>query len=85
MPAMFNNVSAYDRLNYKQKKIGFIVLNGKYVIVRQHFNRFWGHQNAQFNTPLLNQSKTAVIQQFSDGVLYIKGKNKMYKEITEAG
>jgi hypothetical protein len=61
--------------------------NGKYVIGEAKFlTDFGGHQNAQFNDAIstveakkVNAVKVAIL----DGVLYIKGNNKMYKAITE--
>lgn len=60
--------------------------NGKLVIGEAKFlTDFGGHQNAQFNDALstimsteINAVKIAIL----DGVLYIKGNNKMYKSIT---
>lgn len=79
---------AKERLNYKHNKgLDFIGrFNGKYVIAEAKFlTDFGGHQNAQFNdaiatikTKNVKAIKVAVL----DGVLYIKGKNKMYKDIT---
>ena len=61
--------------------------NGKYVIGEAKFlTDFGGHQNAQLNDAIstveakkVNAVKIAIL----DGVLYIKGNNKMYKSITE--
>lgn len=79
---------ARDHLNYKHNKgLDFIGrFNGKYVIGEAKFlTDFGGHQNAQFNdaiatiqTKNVNAVKIAIL----DGVLFIKGKNKMHKEIT---
>ena len=60
---------------------------GKYVIGEAKFlTDFGGHQNAQLSdalstltTPGVKAIKIAVL----DGVVYIKGKNKMFKQITE--
>lgn len=75
-------------LNYKHDKgLDFIGrFNGKYVIGEAKFlTDFGGHQNAQFNDAIatiktkgVKAIKVAVL----DGVLYIKGSNKMYKAIT---
>lgn len=80
---------ARENLNYQHNKgLDFVArFNGKYVIGEAKFlTDFGGHQNAQFNdaihtieTPNVNAIKIAVL----DGVLYIKGKGKMYKSITE--
>jgi len=79
---------AFGELNYKHfKGLDFIGrFNGKYVIGEAKFlTDFGGHQNAQFNDAIstvqsenVNAIKVAIL----DGVLYIKGKNKMYKDIT---
>ncbi|OGI66468.1 restriction endonuclease [Candidatus Nomurabacteria bacterium RIFCSPHIGHO2_01_FULL_39_10] len=75
-------------LNYKHNKgLDFIArFNGKYVIGEAKFlTDFGGHQNAQFNDAIATiKSKNikAVKVAILDGVLYIKGKNKMYKDIT---
>lgn len=79
---------ARNHLNYNHNKgLDFIArFNGKYVIGEAKFlTDFGGHQNAQFNDAIstveaegVNAIKIAIL----DGVLYIKGKNKMYKAIT---
>lgn len=79
---------AAKELNYKHSKgLDFIArFNGKYVIGEAKFlTDFGGHQNAQFNDAIstlqaegVNAIKIAIL----DGVLYIKGNNKMYKDIT---
>lgn len=60
--------------------------NGKYIIGEAKFlTDFGGHQNAQFNDAiaLLNQAGLkAVPVAILDGVLYVKGKSKMYLQIT---
>jgi hypothetical protein len=80
---------ARDELNYKHNKgLDFVArFNGKYVIGEAKFlTDFGGHQNAQFadaistiETKNVKAEKIAIL----DGVLYIKGNNKMYKSITE--
>lgn len=80
---------AKEELGYNHKKgLDFVGrFNGKYVIGEAKFlTDFGGHQNAQFNDAIstveakkVNAVKIAIL----DGVLYIKGKNKMYKSITE--
>ena len=80
---------AKEHLNYNHNKgLDFVArFNGKYVIGEAKFlTDFGGHQNAQFNdaistieTKKVKAIKIAII----DGVLYIKGKNKMHKSITE--
>ncbi len=80
---------AKERLGYKLNKgLDFIGrFNGKYVIGEAKFlTDFGGHQNAQFNDAIntlkakgVKAEKIAIL----DGVLYIKGQNKMYKAITE--
>lgn len=79
---------AREHLNYKREKgLDFIGrFNGKYVIGEAKFlTDFGGHQNAQFNdaiTTLRTRNVKAVIIAILDGVLYIKGNNKMYRNIT---
>lgn len=79
---------AKERLNYKHTKgLDFIGhFNGTYVIGEAKFlTDFGGHQNAQFNDALstLNaKGVDAITIAILDGVLYIKGRNKMYKAIT---
>lgn len=60
---------------------------GKYIIGEAKFlTDFGGHQNAQYNdaistieTPNVHAIKVAIL----DGVLYIKGNNKMYCDMTQ--
>lgn len=60
--------------------------NGRYVIGEAKFlTDFGGHQNAQFNdgvAPLKLRGLNAIPVAILDGVLYIKGRSKMYKELT---
>ena len=79
---------ARERLNYRHDKgLDFIGrFNGKYVIGEAKFlTDFGGHQNAQFNDAIATM-KTRGVRTITvailDGVLYIKGNNKMYKAIT---
>ena len=79
---------ARQHLNYTHAKGLDLVarFNGKYVIGEAKFlSDFGGHQNAQFNdaiatikTPGLRAVPIAIL----DGVLYIQGRNKMYRDIT---
>lgn len=75
-------------LNYKHNKgLDFIGrFNGKYIIGEAKFlTDFGGHQNAQFNDAIATiktKNVEAVKIAVLDGVLYIKGNNKMYKDIT---
>lgn len=79
---------AKEHLNYKHNKgLDFIGrFNGKYVIAEAKFlTDFGGHQNAQFNDAIATikaKNVRAVKAAVLDGVLYIKGNNKMYKDIT---
>ena len=79
---------AKKHLNYRHNKgLDFIGrFNGKYVIGEAKFlTDFGGHQNAQFNdaiSTLKAKGVEATIIAILDGVLYIKGKNKMHKDIT---
>lgn len=76
-------------LGYKRNKgLDFVGrFNGKYVIGDAKFlTDFGGHQNAQLNDAidtLLTKGVKAVKIAILDGVLYIKGNSKMYKDITE--
>ncbi|HQF10725.1 MAG TPA: restriction endonuclease [Paludibacteraceae bacterium] len=73
---------------YHDKGLDFVArFNGKYVIGEAKFlTDFGGHQNAQFNDAIstLEVKKVRAIKvAILDGVLYIKGNNKMYKSITQ--
>jgi hypothetical protein len=80
---------ARQELNYHHEKgLDFVArFNGKYVIGEAKFlTDFGGHQNAQFNdaiATITTKGIKAVTVGILDGVLYIKGGNKMYKQITE--
>lgn len=79
---------ASEKLNYRRDKgLDFVArFNGKYVIGEAKFlTDFGGHQNAQFadalatlQTPNVQATVIAIL----DGVLYIPGNNKLYKQIT---
>lgn len=79
---------ARKHLNYNHNKgLDFIGrFNGKYVIGEAKFlTDFGGHQNAQFNDAIATikaENVKAIKIAILDGVLYIKGNNKMYKDIT---
>lgn len=83
---------ARNQLGYVHAKgLDFIAkFNGKYVIAEAKFlSDFGGHQNAQFNDAISTMQSTLtpvgkeVIKiAILDGVLYIKGNNKMHKAIT---
>ncbi|MCL4540589.1 MAG: restriction endonuclease [Bacteroidetes bacterium] len=74
-------------LNYKHNKGLDLIgrFNGKYVIGEAKFlTDFGGHQNAQFNDAIATietRGVKAIKVAILDGVLYIKGNNKMYKAI----
>jgi hypothetical protein len=76
-------------LNYKHTKgLDFIGrFNDKYVIGEAKFlTDFGGHQNAQFNDAISTikaKNVKAIKIAILDGVLYIRGKNKMHKDITK--
>lgn len=78
---------AGEYLNYKRNKgLDFIGrFNNKYVIGEAKFlTDFGGHQNAQFADAITTVKTKGVEAQtvaILDGVLYIKGKNKMHKEL----
>lgn len=81
---------AKEHLWYKRGKwLDFIGrFNWKYVIWEAKFlTDFWGHQNAQFEDAISTikwEANPDVIKiAILDWVCYIKGKAKMYKEITE--
>lgn len=79
---------AREHLNYNRNKdLDFVArFNGKYIIGEAKFlTDFRGHQNAQFSDAIstLKAKRVKAIKiAILDGVLYIKGKNKMYKSIT---
>lgn len=79
---------AREHLNYRHNKgLDFIGrFNGKYVIGEAKFlTDFGGHQNAQFNDAIATvkaRGVKAITVAILDGVLYIEGKNKMFKDIT---
>jgi len=79
---------AKNHLNYNRNKgLDFVArFNGKYVIGEAKFlTDFGGHQNAQFSdaiSTITTEGVKAIKIAILDGVLYIKGNNKMYKEIT---
>lgn len=79
---------AKKHLNYNRNKGLDLVgrFNGKYVIGEAKFlTDFGGHQNAQFSdaiSTIKSKGVKAVTVAILDGVVYIKGKNKMYKDIT---
>ncbi len=79
---------AQEHLNYNRNKgLDFIArFNGKYIIGEAKFlTDFGGHQNAQFNDAIETlklKGIKAITIAILDGVLYIKGNNKMYREIT---
>jgi len=79
---------AKEHLNYDGTKgLDFLArMHGKYVVGEAKFlTDFGGHQNAQFEDAknlIKNGSIKAIKIAILDGVLYIKGNNKMYKYIT---
>lgn len=79
---------AAQYLNYRHNKgLDFVArFNGKYVIGEAKFlSDFGGHQNAQFNDAIgtvTAEGVDAVKIAILDGVLYIRGNNKMYTAIT---
>jgi hypothetical protein len=80
---------ARENLGYQHNKgLDFVGrFNRKYVIGEAKFlTDFGGHQNAQFAdaiSTLKTKNVKAVKIAILDGVLYIKGNNKMYKAVTE--
>lgn len=79
---------ARNNLNYQHNKgLDFIGrFNQKYVIGEAKFlTDFGGHQNAQFNDAISTikaEGVNAILIAIPDGVLYLKGNNKMYRDIT---
>jgi hypothetical protein len=78
---------ARENLNYTNDKgLDFVArFNKKYVIGEAKFlTDFGGHQNAQFNDAVstVKTKVNAVTVAILDGVLYVEGKNKMYRKIT---
>lgn len=81
---------AREELNYQREKgLDFVArFGGKYVIGEAKFiTSIGGNQNNNFSdainaisTPTVKAVKVAIL----DGVLYIPGKNKLYKSITQA-
>jgi hypothetical protein len=80
---------AKEHLNYTGTKgLDFIArMHGKYVVGEAKFlTDFGGHQNAQFEDAknlLKDQSVNAIKIGILDGVLYIRGRNKMHRFVTE--
>ena len=80
---------AKNNLGYSHSKgLDFVArFNGKYIIGEAKFlSDFGGHQNAQFNDAIATvkaKGVKAIKIAILDGVLYIKGNNKMHKDITE--
>lgn len=75
-------------LDYNHNKgLDFVArFNGKYIIGEAKFlTDFGGHQNAQFNDAIstITSNTKAIKIAILDGVCYIKGKNKMYRLLTE--
>jgi len=79
---------AREYLGYKHEKgLDFVArFNGQYVIGEAKFlTDFGGHQNAQFNDAIATintKDVKAIVIAVLDGVLYIKGNNKMYRSLT---
>lgn len=86
MKSFANTYLGYDR----DKGLDFIAkFNNKYIIGEAKFlTDFGGHQNAQFEdaistlkTKLRKTDKNVITIAILDGVLFIKGKNKMYTSL----
>lgn len=78
---------AREHLHYTHDKgLDFVArFNKKYVIGEAKFlTDFGGHQNAQFNDAVstVKTETNATTVAILDGVLFIKGNNKMYRKIT---
>jgi len=79
---------ARESLGYTHEKgLDFVArFNNQYVIGEAKFlTDFGGHQNAQFNdaVSIVTTDVDAVTVAILDGVLYIEGRNKMHRRITE--
>ncbi len=80
---------AKEHLGYNHEKgLDFVGrFNKQFVIGEAKFlTDFGGHQNAQFNdaiSTIQTKGVKAVKIAILDGVLYIEGRNKMYRSITE--
>jgi hypothetical protein len=77
---------ARNYLGYRRNKgLDFVArFGGKYVIGEAKFlTDFGGHQNAQFDdaVAIFNNEARAIRIAILDGVVYIKGKNKMYTSL----
>ncbi|HEZ0796217.1 TPA: restriction endonuclease [Neisseria meningitidis] len=83
---------AKNHLGYQHEKgLDFIAkFNNKFIIGEAKFlTDFGGHQNAQFNdaittmrAPLAESDYTVQTIAILDGVLYIEGQNKMFKDLS---
>ena len=77
-----------QHLHYSRDKgLDFVGrFNKKYIVGEAKFlTDFGGHQNAQFTdaiSTITDASVQAITVAILDGVLYIKGNNKMYRDIT---
>ena len=79
---------AGEQLNYtRNKRLDFIArFNGKYVIGEAKFlTNFAWHQSAHFNDAIafVKTEVNAVSVAILDGVLYIRGRSKMHRAITQ--
>ncbi|MDB4983886.1 MAG: restriction endonuclease [Patescibacteria group bacterium] len=78
---------AREHLNYNRNKgLDFVArFNGKYVIGEAKFlTDFGGHQNAQFDDAMKlieDKDVKAIKIAILDGIIYVKGGNKMYKNL----
>ena len=90
------DASDAEMMDWAKRNIGYNRLKGldfvsrikeKYIIGEAKFlTDFGGHQNAQFNdavNTITTKCENATSVAILDGVLYIPGNNKLYKEITE--
>lgn len=89
------DASDTEKQNYAKENLGYTLdkgldlvarFNGKYVIGEAKFlTYFGGHQNAQFNdgiAALALPNLKSIPVSILDGVLYIKGRNKMHRQVT---
>lgn len=84
-------IFAQEHLGYQMDKgLDFIAkFNNKYVVGEAKFlSDYGGHQNAQFNDAInimksdFSSNKEVIPVAILDGVLYLKSRSKMYRDIT---
>ena len=81
--AMMKFANEYLGYNHNKGLVFVGRFNKKYVIGEEFLTDFGGHQNAQFNDAISTIQAEKLMLWYLDGVLFIEGRNKMYKSITE--